>query len=361
MPDEKKRRSGSGDEEGAKAESALEGKLEKLAKAFREKQQKTKPQDIRHKERTTGTAVVTAPENPVVVSDISQADSSQLEFFFFGEPHSPKSRDLTVMMDVAVFRLSKAWKAENTTIRYELSDGTVTVTSGPHGMATIYDYDLMMMAAGHLTYGIERNSISARKAPHHLGGKIFRPAIADILRFLGREHGGRQAAELRKMLLRLNTTHVYIERKKTAPNGDVYTISSAENLINSFRMIADDTGKPHWVEIHLSDLVYTEIVAPFGSTPGVPRVLSINPRYFSLTGGIARFIYRIARRAAGTSKACYSFENLHKRSGSSGELKRFTYELRKIISAGALLDYDLSEIKGKDGPLLEMRFRGESE
>jgi len=85
-----------------------------------------------------------------------------------------------------------------------------------------------------------------------------------------------------------------------------------------------------------------------------PDVLAVHPDYFLIDPGIGRFVYRLARRAAGRTDAKWSFATIYERSGSTGTLKKFTENLRKVITANDLPEYDLREEAGQSGPQLIM-------
>nr|WP_249198684.1 replication initiator protein A [Gluconobacter cerinus] len=88
-----------------------------------------------------------------------------------------------------------------------------------------------------------------------------------------------------------------------------------------------------------------------------PEVLTVHPDYFLIDPGIGRFVYRLARRAAGKTEAKWSFQTIYDRSGSSGTLKKFTENLRKIINSNNLPEYNIEEELGNSGPLLVMTYR----
>ncbi|WP_204162483.1 replication initiator protein A, partial [Erwinia amylovora] len=73
--------------------------------------------------------------------------------------------------------------------------------------------------------------------------------------------------------------------------------------------------------------------------------------------GIGRFLYRLARRAAGKAEARWLFKTIYERSGSAGEFKKFCFTVRKLIGSNDLPEYDLKEEAGQAGPILVMRYR----
>jgi plasmid replication initiation protein len=269
--------------------------------------------------------------------------------FFIPTLYDVGTKDSRSIMDVAVFRLSKKDKRIGEVIRYELPDGYVQVSAGAAGMASVWDYDLVLMAVSHLTEAMNRYREGRGDKP----GRVFSPHVADILKFCRRSDGGRQKDDLIDALIRLNTTHIAVERVKKSRNGRNVTVSEGEALISRYKVITSTTtGKPGNVEIELPNWLYTEVVEAKN-----PDVLTVHPDFFLIEPGIGRFIYRLARRAAGKGQAKWSFQTVYERSGSTGTLKKFTFTVRKLIEANDMPEYDLIEEKGQDGPLLVMTYR----
>ncbi|MBS1055075.1 replication initiator protein A [Gluconobacter kondonii] len=271
--------------------------------------------------------------------------------FFVPTLYDVGTKDSRSIMDVAVFRLSKRDRRAGEVIHYELSDGHVTVSGGAAGMASVWDYDLVLMAVSHLTEQMNRFREGKAERP----SRIFRPHVADVLRFCRRSDGGKQKDDLVETCIRLNTTHVAVQRIKKNSNGKTITVDEGEPLISRYKIIKSDTGKPEYIEIELADWMHREI------TDGKnPEVLTVHPDYFLIDPGIGRFVYRLARRAAGKTEAKWSFQTIYDRSGSSGTLKKFTENLRKIINSNNLPEYSIEEELGNSGPLLVMTYRNSS-
>lgn len=269
--------------------------------------------------------------------------------FFVPSLYDVGARDSRSVMDVAVFRLSKRDTRAGKTITYALPDGTVTVSAGIHGMATIWDYDLVLMAVSHLTEAMNRYREGQGEKP----GRVFRPHVLDVLKFLRRSSGGKQRLSLLDTCLRLNTTHVAIKRVKKGKNGNAYTVAEGEPLIQRYKVIMNQrTNSPEYLEIELAQWMYQEIVE--GKTP---EVLAVHSDYFLIDAGIARFVYRLARRTAGKKDSKWSFQTIFERSGSNGTFYKFTENLRKVIQANNLPEYDLREEDGKTGAQLIMTHR----
>lgn len=270
--------------------------------------------------------------------------------FFVPMLYDLGTKDSRSIMDVAVFRLSKKDKRAGEVIRYELPDGHVQVSAGPAGMATVWDYDLVLMAVSHLTEAMNRYREGRGEKP----GRVFRPHVAEVLKFCRRADGGKQKNDLVETCIRLNTTHVAMQRTRKARNGKTVTVSEGEALISRYKIVTNQaTGKPEHIEIELAEWMFREVVD--GKNPDV---LTVHPDYFLIAPGIGRFVYRLARRAAGRTHAKWAFQTIYERSGSASTFKEFCRILRRIIEAGDMPEYELAEEKGQIGPLLVMTFRG---
>lgn len=270
--------------------------------------------------------------------------------FFVPSVFDVATKDQRTLMDVAIFRLSKKDKRASEIIRYEVSGGYVEVISGPLGMASIWDYDIVLMAISDLTEAANQWKRGYREKP----GRKYRPHAADIAKFCGKGKGGRQADELAASLDRLKATTLKIDRSITSEGGSHLRVTEAVGLLDSYRVVSrHESGRIDVVEISLPEWLYCEIVGNDN-----PSVLTVHPDYFFIDSGLGRFIYRLARLAAGKTQARWSFAKLHERSGSAASLKEFTRMLRRDIEANDLPEYSLSEVKGRQGgPVLVMTNR----
>lgn len=270
--------------------------------------------------------------------------------FFVPTLYDVGNRDSRSIMDVAVFRLSKKEKRAGEVIHYTLPDGYVEVKSGPDGMASIWDYDIVLMLVSHLTESMNRYREGQGEKP----GRSFRPHVSEILKFCRKGDGGKQSDDVEAALDRLKGTTIKNVRERPSPNGQrIMREVEAEGLISSYKVVSrTDNGKIAAVEIEAPRWLHQEI------TEGKrPEVLTVHPDYFLIEPGIGRFIYRQARRAAGKNQAVWAFQTLYERSGSAGTLKKFTFTLRKLIEINDLPEYHLEEDQGQNGPLLVMTNR----
>lgn len=319
-------------EDATKEREAANEKARQQAAALAAGERRLMEEEAKPQAKTPASSMRKAPEGD------EQPDFFVTPFYDMG------GRDSRHIMDVAVFRLGKKDKRAGELIRYELPDGFVEVTAGPYGMASVWDYDIVLMMVSHLTEAMNRYREGRGEKP----GRTFRPHVSDILKFARRGDGSRQVDEVAAALDRLKGTVIKSKRGK---GKDEETAS--DGLINNYTILSKtDTGRISHVEIEAPKWIHKQIVE--GKQPDV---LTVHPNYFLITLGIGRFLYRLARRAAGKSHAQWSFRKLYQRSGSTGDFKKFSFTLREMIAANDLPEYSLAMRMGKVGPLLVMTHR----
>ena len=269
--------------------------------------------------------------------------------FFVPSLYDIATKDSRDIMDVAVFRLSKKDKRANETIRYDRPGGYVEVVSGEAGMASVWDYDIVLLAISHLTESMNLYKQGRGEKP----SRFFRSDVSEILKFCRRSDGGRQYEEIEGALKRLSTTFVEVVTTTQAKGKRALRTAKGVGLINSYETVSyADNGRLASVSIEVPQWLYTEVVEV-----KTPVVLTVHPEYFLIDSGIGRFLYRLARRAAGKARAKWTFNLIYERSGSGGTFKKFTFILRKLIASNDLPEYTLAELSGKAGPLLVITHR----
>ncbi|WP_256928737.1 replication initiator protein A, partial [Pseudomonas aeruginosa] len=122
--------------------------------------------------------------------------------FFVRTLYDVGNRDSLSIMDVAVFRLSKEEKRAGEVIHYALPDGYVEVKSGTDGMASIWDYDIVLMLVSHLTGSMNRY----REGRGERTGRSVRPDVSEILKLCRKGDGGKQSDDVKAALDRLKGT-----------------------------------------------------------------------------------------------------------------------------------------------------------
>ncbi|MDD4456160.1 MAG: replication initiator protein A [Syntrophotalea acetylenica] len=337
----------------APVSDALDATLERLRKEHVEKSQRIEAQALPG-ETFDQTAERLHQESKASRSPASSirktpAGDDQLDLFV-PMLYDVGTKDSRSIMDVAPFRLSKRDKRAGEVLRYELADGYVEVKAGPDGMASVWDYDIILMCISLLTEAVNRWKAGQGKKPIN----ILRPHISEILKFCRKGDGGNQAEQIESALDRLKNTTIKIVRQRTGRGGKTVREVEAEGLLNKYKVLSfTEKGNLAEVEIEIPGWIYREVVE--AEKPGV---LTVHPDYFLIDSGLGRFLYRIARKAAGRSSARWLFSTLYERSGSTGKLNKFNFNLRKLIEANDLPEYHLSECESQDGrPMLVMTYR----
>jgi plasmid replication initiation protein len=245
------------------------------------------------------------------------------------------------LMDIACFRLGS--KSMTQRIRHELPGVTVEVLGGRDGLATIHDYDIVLLMISQLTQAMrEWRAGRGPRPPMRL--KLH---AADILAFCRRGRGGRDYHLIDGALRRLHGTFIRIEasgaRTPARRTGYFSLLSDAEILSRA------DNGRIEEVTLGIPSWLYSGVV-----DSRTPEVLTLHRDYLLIKSGMARFVYRLARKAAGDGNAEYGFGLIHARSGSERRRAAFDADLRALIAADDLPDYRLAERHGPSGSVLCM-------
>jgi Replication initiator protein A len=171
----------------------------------------------------------------------------------------------------------------------------------------------------------------------------------DLLKTIGRLTGGHQYQLLRESLGRLQATSIVTNIR--VPKGKKQRQFS---WIESWTDNVDgETQQSRGMSLTLSDWFYEGILMDGG-------LLSIDPVYFTITGGRERWMYRVARKhagGAGEGGFAISLPTLFQKSGAEGEYRRFKFEMLAIVRKNDLPGFDLAlEPTGKE-PSLRMSRR----
>lgn len=228
------------------------------------------------------------------------------------------------------FSLAKSKRV--TPIEFKAGDDTIRVEAVPdHGMATIWDADILIWAASQI--------VNARDAGLRTS-RLMATTPYEILTFTGRGVGARDYQRLRAALDRLQSTTVATSIRQPA-EGRRHRFS----WINEWQERTDRDGRPIGMELILPDWFYRAVLDD-------ALVLTIDRAYFDLTGGLERWLYRIVRKHGGRQSFGWSFDfaHLHQKSGSLSPLKHFAYDLRDIIRRQPLPGYRLAVEHRSDGP-----------
>jgi plasmid replication initiation protein len=205
------------------------------------------------------------------------------------------------------------------------------------GLATIWDWDLIIFAASHLNAAIER------------GGRVA-PRIEfvpyDALRQLRRGTSGRGYRQLAEAVRRLRSTTIITNLRGEDGAGEErpfswiadYMIPKRYSPGTGLTPAAPD-GEPDpcrgW-EIELPPWLFHAIIRQ-------RDLLAVHPSYFDLTGGIERWLYRIARKTvpdhAQTPAITFGMSKLHMLSATTRPRRQFAFDLRRIAGVQPLPEY----------------------
>ena len=245
-------------------------------------------------------------------------------------------RDQRDLMERPFFSLAKAKRV--TPIHYKSGSTEVQVYAVPeHGLATIWDADVLIWAGSQLVEAADRGLPTSR---------FFRFTPYQLLTAIGRATGSREYLLLRGALARLQSTVI----RTTIRQGEHWRRQQF-SWINEWEELATRAGRIEGMEFVLPDWFYQGVLDR-------RLVLTIDPGYFALTGGIERWLYRVARKHAGRQPAGWSFDlkHLHAKSASTARFSDFALDLRRIAARQPLPGYvlELSRMVEADGSAREL-------
>jgi plasmid replication initiation protein len=231
-------------------------------------------------------------------------------------------RDAQDLMSYPFFSLAKSPRVKP--IDFRMGEIVIRVEATlEHGMATIWDADVLIWAASQIVDARD----NGLKTSRHMAATPH-----EILTYIGRDASARDYRGLKAALDRLQSTTVATSIRQPAERR-MHRFS----WINEWKERVDSHGRPHGLELILPDWFYAGIMAD-------AFVLTIDRAYFDLTGGLERWLYRLVRKHGGRQKYGWSFDfrHLHLKSGSLSPFKRFAFELRDIVRRQPLPGYQLA-------------------
>ncbi|WP_400766941.1 replication initiator protein A [Methylosinus sporium] len=230
-------------------------------------------------------------------------------------------RDQRDLMERPFFSLAKTKRT--TPILYEAAGARVEVFAMPeHGMATIWDADVLIWAASQIVEAENQGLTTSR---------FLRFTPYQLLKAVGRATGARDYKLLKGALIRLQSTAICT----TIRNGEHWRRSQF-SWINEWEECVTRDGRVEGMEFVLPEWFYRGVVDR-------SLVLAIDPAYFRLTGGVERWLYRVARKHAGRQRLGWTFDipHLHQKSGSLARLRDFAIDIRLIVCRQSLPGYRL--------------------
>ncbi|MBB4303136.1 plasmid replication initiation protein [Rhodobium orientis] len=261
------------------------------------------------------------------------SERQQLELFR-ALPSNLAPRDAQDLMAYPFFSLAKS--PRTTPIDYRAGPVAIRVEAVPeHGMATIWDADILIWAASQIVEARDNGIRTSR---------LMIATPYQILTFVGRGTGARDYRRLKAALDRLQSTTVATTIRQPPRNPRAHSGAADRTArrmhrfswINEWTERSDARGNPEGIELIVPDWFYKAVLDD-------ALILTIDRAYFGLTGGLERWLYRIVRKHGGkqTNGWHFDFRHLYLKSGSLSPFKRFAFELRAIVKRQALPGYSL--------------------
>ena len=244
-------------------------------------------------------------------------------------PSAMATRDSQDLMAYPFFALGKSRRVQPIDFR---AGGVQVRVEGTleHGLATIWDADILIWAASQLVEARDRGMSTSR---------LIQATPYEMLTFMGRGTSVRDYQRLKAALDRLQSTSVATSiREMTGRRLHRFS------WINDWKELADPQGKPLGLQLILPDWFYAGVLQE-------ALVLTIDAAYFRLTGGIERWLYRLVRKHGGHQKSGwrFAFRHLYLKSGSMSRYSDFALDIRRIVARQPLPGYQLSIRIGADG------------
>src|ERR1700704_517203 len=249
-----------------------------------------------------------------------RSERNQLELFR-ALPGDLAPRDAQDLMTYPFFSLAKTHRV--TPIDFRMNDIAIRVEAvADHGMATIWDADVLIWAASQI---VEARDAGLRTS------RLMAARPREILTFTGRGTSARDYHRLKAALDRLQSTTIATSLRQISERR-MHRFS----WINEWTERADVHGNADGIDLIVPDWFYRAVLDD-------ALVLTIDRRYFALTGGLERWLYRVVRKHAGRQSHGWRFElrHLHVKSASLSPFKRFAFELREIVRRQPLPGYRL--------------------
>ena len=230
-------------------------------------------------------------------------------------------RDAQNLMAYPFFSLAKSRRT--VPIRFEAGAVSLTVEGVPeHGIATIWDADVLIWAASQIVQARDEGRPTSR---------LMAATPYEILRFAQRATGRTEYLGLRASLDRLQSTTVLTSIRQAGKRMHRFS------WINEWQEHVRPDGRSDGIELILPDWFYSGVMDD-------ALVLTLDPTYFRLTGGIERWLYRLVRKHGGRQRNGWRFDMsyLHLKSGSLQRYRDFALHLRGLVLRQALPGYRLA-------------------
>ena len=230
-------------------------------------------------------------------------------------------KDDMASMEHPVFSLST--KPDRRHLHYEHNGNTLEIIPSGYGLATIHDKDILIYIISQLI---------AKMKEGHTPGKQVRITAYDLLVSTNRPTNNLGYERLKAALDRLAGTRI-----KTNIQTNGARVIDNFGLIDRYGIVEKSPvdGRMIGIKITLSEWLYNAICGY--------EVLTLHRDYFRLRKPFERRIYELARKHCGDQKRWkVGLKTLHKKIGTTAPLKKFRFNLKKLVETNHLPDYSVS-------------------
>lgn len=231
----------------------------------------------------------------------------------------PYFKDDMASMEHPVFSLST--KPDMRVLNYENHGNIITIKPSATGLPTIHDKDILIYCASYLRAAISQGKIPSQR---------IRFTTYNFLFSTNRHTDGRTYLRFKESLERLSGTRIQTNIKTKG-----FTIEEGFGIIDAWRAVKEDaSGRVISAEVKVSEWFYNAILAN--------ELLTINRDYFRLRKPTERRLYEIARKHCGDAASFkIGLDKLHKKLGTTAELRKLRSLLRGIEKINHLPDYEI--------------------
>ena len=238
---------------------------------------------------------------------------------------SPKSHQ--DLMARNWFSLSK--HKRTAPIVHSFQDNWVKITgSDKHGIATIFDNDVFIFVIAQYIHKINQGA-NVEKLSNR-----FQFTGYEFFKFIGKKkYGGKGYTDLWNSLQRLHTTKVEtnIRIGTTKTNHSFYWLSEIKQVRDGTTHRGYEIVIPEWL---------------FETITNKKMVLTLDDDYFTIRGGLERWLYLFARKTSGWQSGGWSesIESIYRKSASSGSLSEFKRKVKNVATRNSLLGYSIDVV-----------------
>jgi plasmid replication initiation protein len=221
-------------------------------------------------------------------------------------------------MNANFFSLTKKRRTKDIFYTFRNGDYLKVYTTHELGLATIYDLDILLFLISQLVKAKD-DGVPLSNRIHFTGGDFF-TFTGTKAKGKKRSDGGDAYTKLYQKLTRLHNTH--IETSLSAGGQTNFSF----NWLSEIKEHKDEQGRHKGYEVVIADFLYQAVKNDTG-------VLTLDPRYFRLTGALERYLYLFLRKSAGNKGVwTETLESIYKKSGSIESFTAFKSRIKKILA-----------------------------